>query len=137
MQQLCIFSTKENIWKIYIATWIVQYLFFLKPEFQCSSLLLCLYSLVCVRPGRKPQRPVFSRHGSNNVHSDQLSFRVCICAFFFFFFSMKLVFSLLDSYNAHNLAFPNIRTPFTGSWDKTDSHDCLLVFNTIFGSRFN
>ena len=35
----------------------VQFLFFLNPEFQASS-------SVCVRPGRKPRRPVFSRHGS-------------------------------------------------------------------------
>ena len=34
------------------ATWIVQSLYF-------------LYSLVCVLPGRKPRRPVFSQRGSN------------------------------------------------------------------------
>ena len=39
-------------------------LFFLNPEFQASSLLLRLYRSVCVRPGRKPRRPVFSRRGS-------------------------------------------------------------------------
>ena len=43
---------------------IVQSLFFLNPKFQASSHLLWLYSPVCVRPGRKPRRPVFSRHGS-------------------------------------------------------------------------
>ena len=36
------------------ATWIVHFLFFLNPKFQASSLLLCLYRLVCVGPGRKP-----------------------------------------------------------------------------------
>ena len=36
------------------ATRIVQFLFFLKPKFQASSLLLWLYSLICVRPFRKP-----------------------------------------------------------------------------------
>ena len=42
----------------------------LNPKFQASSLLLCLYSSVCVRPGRKPRRPVFSRRGSNgNIES--------------------------------------------------------------------
>ena len=47
------------------ATQIVQFLFFLNPKFQASSLLLWLHTSVCVRPGRKPWRPVFSRHGSS------------------------------------------------------------------------
>ena len=47
------------------ATRIVQSLYFLNPKFQASSHLLCVYSLVCVRPGRKPRRPVFSERGSN------------------------------------------------------------------------
>ena len=34
-------------------------------EIQASSHLVWLYSLVCVGPGRKPQRPVFSERGSN------------------------------------------------------------------------
>ena len=46
------------------ATWIVQSLFFLNPKFQASSHLLWLYSPVCVRPGRKPRRLVFSQRGS-------------------------------------------------------------------------
>ena len=35
-----------------------------KSKFQASSHLLWLYSPVCVRPGRKPRRPVFSQRGS-------------------------------------------------------------------------
>ena len=46
------------------ATRIVQFLFYLNPKFQASSLLLSLYRPVCVGPGRKPRRPVFSRRGS-------------------------------------------------------------------------
>ena len=46
------------------ATRIVLFLFFLNPKFQASSLLLRLYRPVCVGPGRKPRRPVFSRRGS-------------------------------------------------------------------------
>ena len=42
-----------------------QSLYFLNPKFQASSHLLWLYSLVCVGPGRKPLRPVFSQRGSN------------------------------------------------------------------------
>ena len=43
---------------------IVQYLFYLNPKFQASSHLLWLSSSVCVGPGQKPRRPVFSERGS-------------------------------------------------------------------------
>ena len=42
----------------------VQFLFYLNTKFQASSHILSLCSLVCVRPGRKPRRPVFSERGS-------------------------------------------------------------------------
>ena len=41
-----------------------QSLFFQKPKFQVSTHLMWLYSPVCVGPGRKPRRPVFSQRGS-------------------------------------------------------------------------
>ena len=47
------------------ATQIVQSLYFLNPKFQAYIHLLLPYSLVCVGPGRKPRRPVFSQRGSN------------------------------------------------------------------------
>ena len=34
---------------------IVQFLFYLNPNFQASNLLLCLYRLSCIRPGWKPK----------------------------------------------------------------------------------
>ena len=34
--------------------------YFLNPKFQAFSHLLWLYRPVCVGPGRKPRRPVFS-----------------------------------------------------------------------------
>ena len=43
-----------------------------KSKFQASSHLLWLYSPVCVRPGRKPQRQFFSERGSNYF---------CVCFF--------------------------------------------------------
>ena len=43
---------------------IVQSFYFLNPKFQASSHLLLLYSLVCIGPGRKHRRPVFSERGS-------------------------------------------------------------------------
>ena len=49
------------------ATRIVYFLFYLNPKFQASSSFLRLYRPVCVGPGRKPRRPVFSRRGSNKV----------------------------------------------------------------------
>ena len=47
-----------------LATRIVQFLFYLNPKCQASSHLLWLYSPVCVGPGRKPRRPVFSERES-------------------------------------------------------------------------
>ena len=40
-------------------------LYYLNLKFQASSHLMWLYSPVCVGPGRKPRRPVFSERGSN------------------------------------------------------------------------
>ena len=62
--QLSFAVTAKLISAFVFATWIVQSLYFLNPKFQASSHLLQLYSLVCVGPGRKPQRPVFSERGS-------------------------------------------------------------------------
>ena len=47
-------------------------LYFLYTKFQASSHLLWLYSPVCVGPGQKPRRPVFSQRGSNllNLFTD-------------------------------------------------------------------
>ena len=42
----------------------VQFLYFLNSKFPVSSHLLCLYSSLCVGPGRKPGRLVFSCRGS-------------------------------------------------------------------------
>ena len=52
-------STARLISAFVFAAEIVQYLFFLNPKFQGSSLLLRLYRLVCVGPGRKPKLLVF------------------------------------------------------------------------------
>ena len=41
----------------------VLFLIYVKPYFQASSLLPCLYRPVCVLPCRKPRRPAFSRRG--------------------------------------------------------------------------
>ena len=41
-----------------------QSLYFLNLKFQASSYPLWLHSAVCVGPGRKPRRPVFSQRGS-------------------------------------------------------------------------
>ena len=49
-------------------TWVVPSLFYLNPLFQASGHLVWLYSPVCVRPGQKPRRPVFSQRGSNDTN---------------------------------------------------------------------
>ena len=46
---------------------IVQSLFYLNPKFQASSHPLWLYSPICVGPGRKPRRPVFSERGPYGI----------------------------------------------------------------------
>ena len=57
--------TGQLISAFVFATWIVQSLFYLNLKFQASSHLPWLYSPVCVGPGRKPRRPLFSQRGSN------------------------------------------------------------------------
>ena len=59
------FAVTAKLISIFVlATRIVQSLFYLNPKFQACSHILWLYSPVCVRPGRKPRRPVFSQRGS-------------------------------------------------------------------------
>ena len=57
-------QTAKLISAFVFATQSVQSLYFLYRKFQASCHLLWLFSLVCVRPGRKPRRPVFSQRGS-------------------------------------------------------------------------
>ena len=61
--------TAQLIRAFVFAIRIVQCLYYLNPKFQASSHLMQLYSLVCVRAGRKPQRPVFSQRGSYKLKS--------------------------------------------------------------------
>ena len=56
--------TAKRISAFVFAIRIVQFLYYLHPKFQASSHLLWLYSPVCVGPGRKPRRSVFSQRGS-------------------------------------------------------------------------
>ena len=62
--QISFAVTAKLISAFVFATRIVQSLYFLKPKFQASIHFLCLYSLVCIGPPRKPRRPVFSERGS-------------------------------------------------------------------------
>ena len=64
--QISFAVTAKLISTFVFATGIVQSLYFLNPNFQVSSHFLWLYSPVCVGPGPKPQRLVFSERGSNN-----------------------------------------------------------------------
>ena len=57
--------TAKLISAFVFATRIVQSLYFLYLKFQASIYFLWLHSPVCVGPGRKPRRPVFSQRGSN------------------------------------------------------------------------
>ena len=57
-------STAKLINAFVFATRIIQSLYFLNLKFQNSSHLVLLYSRVCVGPGPKTRRPVFSQRGS-------------------------------------------------------------------------
>ena len=59
--QISFAVTAKLISAFVFATRIVQSLYFLNTKFQASSHLLWLYSPVCVGPGRKLRRPVFSQ----------------------------------------------------------------------------
>ena len=62
--QISFMETAKLISAFVFATRIVQSLYFLNTKFQASSHLLWLHSPVCVGPGQKPWRPVFSQWGS-------------------------------------------------------------------------
>ena len=63
--QISLAVTAKLISALFFATNKVQSLFFLNTKFPASSHLVWLYSLDCVRLGRKSRRPVFSQRGSN------------------------------------------------------------------------
>ena len=69
--QISFAVTAKLISSFVFAIRIVQSLFYLIPKFQASSHLLWLYSPICVGPGRKPRRPVFSQRGSFFYHTKQ------------------------------------------------------------------
>ena len=62
--QISFAVTSKLISAFVFAICIVRSRFCLNPKFQASSHLLWLYSPVCVGPGRKPRRSVFSQRGS-------------------------------------------------------------------------
>ena len=72
--------TDQRLCFRYIA---LQSLYFLNTKFQASSHRLWLFSPVCVEPGLKPRRQIFSRRGSfmsvsvlysPYVHTDNINF---------------------------------------------------------------
>ena len=62
--QISFAVTAKLISAFVFAIRIGESLFYRNPKFQASSHILWLYSTVCVGPGRKPRRPVFSQRGS-------------------------------------------------------------------------
>ena len=75
--QISFAVTAKLISAFVFATWIVQFLFYLNPKFQASSHFPWLYSPVCVGPGQKPRRLVFSQRGSFHINPNRLS----LCSF--------------------------------------------------------
>ena len=79
--QISFAVTAKLISAFVFASRIVQSLYFLNPKFQASSHLLWLYSPVCVGPGRKHRRLVFSERGSYHFDLIQLTdYELCIAA---------------------------------------------------------
>ena len=77
-------ETAQLISAFVFATRIEQFLFFLNLKFQASIILVSLYRPVCVRPGQKPQRPVFLRRGSYMYVGHSKSNAICsifLCIF--------------------------------------------------------
>ena len=63
--------TAKLIKAFVIAKHLVQFFYFLNTKFQASIHLLSLYSPVCIGPGWKPRRPVFSQRGSIDSNEPQ------------------------------------------------------------------
>ena len=106
---------------------IVQSLYYLNPKFQASSHLLWLYSLVCVGPGRKPRRPVFSERGSNILTSKRNA-------------SSKMLHNFANKYRAcakqgSFLFFVSI----SRNWIQKDTKDLVsapILSNIVLGPHF-
>ena len=61
------FAVTAKLISIFVfTTRIIQFLYFLNPKFPVSSHLLCLYSLVCVRPGQNPN--CWFSHAQAHIH---------------------------------------------------------------------
>ena len=72
--QISFAVTAKLISAFVFATRIVQSLYFLYTNFQASSHLVWLYRPVCVGPGQKTRRPVFSQRNSNGIVGHILHF---------------------------------------------------------------
>ena len=84
--QISFAVTPKLISTFVFATRIVQFLYYLNPKFQASNHLVWLYSPVCVGPGRKPGRPVFSQRGSIYIVKLYLTFKVWLRLFILYVF---------------------------------------------------
>ena len=75
--QISFAVTAKLISAFVFATHIVLFLFFLNTKFQASSHTLWLHRPVCVGPGRKHRRPVFSRLATTTTDRKTDSLRSC------------------------------------------------------------
>ena len=75
--QISFAVTAKLISAFVFAIRIVQFLYYLNPKFQASSHLLWPHSLVCVGPGRKPRRPVFSERGTYELGHEKTCLFIC------------------------------------------------------------
>ena len=72
------FAVTAKLISVFVfATKLVKFIYFLNTKSQASSHLLWLHSPVCVRPGRKPRRLVFSQRGSNILDETYMVLKDC------------------------------------------------------------
>ena len=62
-------AADQHLSSFVFATRIVLSLYFPNTKLQAANHFVWLYGLVCVGPGGKPRRPVFSQRGSNDENT--------------------------------------------------------------------
>ena len=102
------FVTAKLISTFVFATRIVQCLFFLNPKFLACSHLLCLYSLVCVEPVRRPH--CWFSHDTAQILLDKIKAAYFLQITFITYFSSNtrafqfFFFTLVGALHPHSTA---------------------------------
>ena len=105
-KQISFVVTAKLISVFVFVTQVVQSLYFLYTKFQASCHLVWLYSPVCVGPGRKSRRPVFSQRGSFHARTGE-----CKTMVLTIFVTMKIIlYNVKHQVSVHGHMLFNTRT---------------------------